>query len=328
MNRAVVLTRRPVGPVTEDHFEIIERPDPEPAPGEVAVRTLVLSCDPYLRGLMGTTFTPGGPITARAVGQVTASRHPRWKVGDLVWGFLSWQEHVVVEGGALYPVDATLGPISRFISVLGMPGLTAWVGMVEVGRPAPGDQVLVSAAAGAVGSLAGQLARLAGAHVVGTVGSPTKAAHVIERLGYHEVIDHRAADDLAAEVATAFPRGIDVYFDNVGGPLLEAVLANLAPFARIASCGMISAYERLDDPGIRGLMGLMRARATMTGFTVGDHVHRIAAYQQRLAAMLDRGEVVYDEDIWDGIDVLPAAFVGMLGGDNTGKRLVRVGEPA
>jgi NADPH-dependent curcumin reductase CurA len=210
-----------------------------------------------------------------------------------------------------------------------MPGLTAWVGMLDLGRPRPGDTVLVSAAAGAVGSIAGQLARLAGARVVGSAGSPGKVAHCVDRLGYDAAFDHRRAGDAAGLTGALrhhCPAGIDVYFDNVGGPLLEAVLGQLNPFARIPVCGMISGYERTDDPGVRGLIAVLAKRATMTGFSIYDHMARFAEWQPRMAELLARGDVVYHEEIWEGIEAVPAAFVGMLAGDNLGKRLVRVGD--
>jgi len=328
MNRGVLLVRRPEGKVTEDCFELRDRPVPDPGPGQVLTRNLVLSCDPYLRGRMDAAFPLGEVVTVRVVARVEASQHARWKVGDLVWGFLGWEEWSVTAGEGLWPVDPALGPISNFVSVLGMPGLTAWVGMVELGHPAPGESVLVSSAAGAVGSLAGQLARLAGARVVGTVGSPDKARHITETLGFHAAIEYRAAADLATAVRQALPGGVDVYFENVGGALLEAVLPNLADHARIPVCGMISGYELLGDPGVKGLVNLLAKRATMTGFSIYDHVYRLAPYQRTMSELLASGRVVYAEDIWEGIDAVPAAFIGMLAGDNIGKRLVRLAPEA
>jgi NADPH-dependent curcumin reductase CurA len=327
----VRLVRRPVGRVTEDCFELVERPVPEPGPGEVVVRNIYLSIDPYLRGRMDSAFGLGEVVPVRAVGEVAASQHPRWRPGDLVWGFGGWERWSVMPAGAeLWPVDPALGPISQFVSVLGMPGRTAWVGMVDLGHPRPGETVVVSAAAGAVGSLAGQLARLAGARVVGSAGSADKVAHCVDRLGYDAAFDHRraAADGprgLADALRQHCPAGIDVYFDNVGGPLLEAVLGQLNPFARIPVCGMISGYERTDDPGLRGLVNVLVKRATMTGFSIYDHMAGFAEWQPGMAALQAAGRIVYHEEIWEGIESVPAAFIGMLAGDNLGKRLVRVG---
>jgi NADPH-dependent curcumin reductase CurA len=325
----VRLVRRPEGRATEDCFELVERPVPQPGPGEVLVRNIYLSIDPYLRGRMDGAFALGEVVPVRVVGEVVASRHPRWHPGDLVWGFLGWERWSIVPAGdELWPVDSGLGPISHFVSVLGMPGRTAWVGMVELGRPGPGDTVVVSAAAGAVGSVAGQLARLAGARVVGSAGTADKVAHCVERLGYHTAFDHRrsasSTGGLAAALQEHCPAGIDVYFDNVGGPLLEAVLPQLNPFARIPVCGMISGYERTDDPGVRGLHNVLAKRATITGFSIYDHMSGFAEWQRRMATLLADGRITYHEEIWEGIESVPAAFLGMLAGDNLGKRLVRV----
>jgi NADPH-dependent curcumin reductase CurA len=204
-----------------------------------------------------------------------------------------------------------------------MPGLTAWVGMVEIGHPAPGDTVVVSSAAGAVGSLAGQLARLAGARVVGIAGGPAKCAHVVDRLGFDACIDHRAGP-LRDALREHCPDRVDVYFENVGGATLSAVLDRLNPFARIPVCGMISQYNE-PAAGVTNLINVLAARATMTGFSIYDHVHKLDAYLPTMADLLRSGKVVYFDDVVDGIDGVVAAFIGMLRGESVGKRLVRVG---
>lgn len=332
-NRQVVLAARPQGAVTEECFALRDAAVAEPAEGQVLVRNLYLSCDPYMRGRMaaGSGYAAGfaldEPIPARVVGQVAVSRHPRFHTGDFVWGFLRWEQFTLVtDPHTLWPVDPALGPVSHAISVLGMPGRTAEVGMLEIGRVREGDTVFVSAASGAVGQVAGQLARAAGARVVGSAGSDAKVAHVVEALGFHDAFNYRR-EPVAAALDRLCPGGIDVYFDNVGGETLDAVLARLRPFARIPVCGMISQYDG-PGAGIRNLPAVVAARATMTGFIIYDHMDDFASFPPRMAERLRRGEVRYYEDIVTGIDNTPAAFVGMMRGENLGKRLVRIAEPA
>ncbi|MCP5028452.1 MAG: NADP-dependent oxidoreductase [Actinomycetia bacterium] len=322
-NTRVLLVERPSGAITASCFRVDEQPMVDPGPGEVLVRNIYLSCDPYLRGRMDEAFPLGEPVTARVVGEVVASNDPAHSRGDIVWGFLGWELYSVIRGAELTTVDPGLGPISHAISVRGMPGLTAWVGILEIGRPRPGETVLVSSATGAVGSVVGQLARQAGARVVGTGGSDEKVAHAVNRLGYDAAFNYKTVSSLGDAIDEYCPGGVDVYFDNVGGDLLEAVLTRMNPAARIPVCGMISRYET-GDPGTRNLIGILGSRATMTGFSIYDHVHKLPEFVPDMAHRLAQGSIVYDEDIVDGIDSLPATFIGMLGGDNIGKRLVRV----
>ena len=331
-NRQVCFARVPEGAVTESCFALRDGPVPDPGPGQVLVRNLYLSCDPYMRGRMagGPGYAAGfeldQPIPARAVAQVAVSHHPDFQAGDFVWDFLRWEEYTLVTNVAtLRHIDPTLGPVSHAISVLGMPGLTAEVGMLEIGRPQPGETVFVSAASGAVGQIAGQLARCAGARVVGSAGSDAKVDHIVRRLGFDAGFNYRTVDSLDAALLEHCPEGIDVYFDNVGGATLDAVLPRLKPFARVPVCGMISQYDGF-GPGVRRLTSMVAARATMTGFIVSDHMHGFDAFVPRMAARLQRGELVYYEDIVDGIDNAPAAFVGMMRGENLGKRLIRVAD--
>lgn len=321
----VLFVKRPKGEVDDSCFEIDTQDVVDPGPGEVLVRNIYLSCDPYLRGRMDGAFELGAPVTARVVGQVAASADPAFGVGDHVWGFLGWEEFSVVRGADLTRVDPALGPLSHAISVRGMPGLTAWVGLVELGRPVAGETVFVSSATGAVGQVVGQLAKRAGANVVGSGGTDAKVSHAVDRLGYDRAFNYRQVESLTATLAELCPSGIDVYFDNVGGDTLAAALANMSYAGRIAVCGMISRYQDTEDPGVQNLVSVLANRLTITGFSIYDHVHKLPAFVPRMGQLLADGEIVYDEDIVDGIDQLPGTFLGMLAGDNIGKRLVRVG---
>ena len=330
MNTRIVLRQRPQGWVDASCFAIERVAEPECGAGDVLLQALYLSTDPYLRGRMnaGPSYAPGfelgRPIVSRVVARVLHSRCAGFAPGDLVWGFLDWAERcVVAQGAGLQRIDPALGRPSHFISVLGMPGLTAWIGAIDIGRPAPGDTVYVSSAAGTVGQLAGQFARRAGARVVGSAGGAAKLAYLLEHCGFDAAFDYRGAD-LDAALHEHCPRGIDLYFDNVGGATLEAALRHANVGARFPVCGMISAYNETQDAGIRGLQALLTKRITMTGFIIYDHVHRLAAYQARIAPWLRSGDLVFREDIVQGIEQAPAALIGMMKGEAIGKRLVQV----
>jgi NADPH-dependent curcumin reductase CurA len=330
MNTRIVMVKRPIGWVDESCFAIEACAEPVLGPEDVLVQAIYLSTDPYLRGRMnaGASYAPGfaigQAIVSRVVARVIASNHGQFRVGDYVWGFLDWAcRSRVPRGEGLHKIDPSLGRISHFVSALGMPGLTAWVGAVEIGRPAPGDTVYVSSAAGAVGQLAGQFARRCGARVVGSAGSEEKVAFVRERCGFDAAFNYHAVD-LDDALRSHCPVGIDLYFDNVGGATLEAALRHANVGARFAACGMISTYNEVDDRGIRGLQAILIKRLTMTGFVIYDHVHRLAAYQARIAPWLRSGELVFHEDIVQGIENAPAALIGMMKGEAIGKRLVQV----
>lgn len=331
MNTRIVLIRRPVGWVDDACFAVEDCPEPELPPEGVLLQSVYLSLDPYLRGRMneGPSYAPGfalgKPIVSRVVARVIGSRNARFQVGDHVWGFLDWAERLVVpRGEGLHPIDPSLGRISHAVSVLGMPGLTAWIGAIEIGRPRAGDTVYVSSAAGAVGQLAGQFARRAGARVIGSVGSAAKQAHLMTRGGFDAVFDYTQTPPDEA-LRSLCPEGIDVYFDNVGGATLEAALRHARVGARFPVCGMISAYNTEGDAGIRGLQQLVSKRIQMTGFIIYDHVHQLPAYLARVAPWLRSGELWFDEDIVPGgLAQAPAALVGLFKGEAIGKRLVQV----
>jgi NADPH-dependent curcumin reductase len=329
--RRVVLIRRPPGEPAETDFGIEEVATPEPAPGQFLARVIYLSLDPYMRGRMreAKSYAPavalGEVMTGGAVGQVVKSNHPHFKVGDIVEDSMGWQEYFVGPGRAARKIDPAHGPISHANSVLGMPGMTAYFGLLEVGQPKPGETVVVSAASGAVGQLVGQIAKIAGCRAVGIAGGARKCAYVKDELGLDACIDYKAETDLTAAVKAACPNGIDVYFDNVGGPVSDAVLANLNFFARVALCGAISQYNTA-EPGPRWMGTFVGKRVTARGFIVWDFNQHYAPALQQMGEWVRSGRIKYKEDIVEaGIEGVPSAFIGLLRGDNFGKLQVKLG---
>ncbi len=330
MNRQVTLAARPEGFPTESDFALVETPVPEPGPGEVVVRVDWLSVDPYMRGRMSEARSYAKPVqlgevmTGRGVGEVVSSGDPRFAPGDTVTGEVGWQEFALVRAGAVRGIDTALAPPATYLHVLGTTGLTAWFGLFDVARPQPGDTVVVSGAAGAVGQLVGQLARIAGCRTVGIAGGPEKVADLTGLYGYDVGIDYKAGDVRPA-LKEACPRGVDVYFDNVGGEITEAVLRRLSVGARVAVCGQISQYN-LTEPELapRSLGFTIVTRCTIQGFLVSDYAHRFGEALPRLAALLAAGRLEHREDVTDGLENAPAAFIGMLRGENRGKTLVKI----
>lgn len=334
-HRRIVLASRPEGMVSLENFRLEEVPVPEPGPGQILVRQIYQSLDPYMRGRMndGPSYAPpvpvGGVMEAGGVGEVVASQHPDWRVGDIVEGRLGWQEYCVPPYERLRKIDPSLAPISTANGVLGMPGMTAYFGFLDVGQPQPGDTVVVSAASGAVGAVVGQIARIMGCRVVGLVGSQAKADYITGELGFHAAINHRE-QDLMTALAKECPLGIDVYFENVGGKVWDAVVEHLALGARVAVCGRISEYN-LAEPELvpRNMRFFIPKRVRMQGFLVFDFASRHAEATARMARWIREGEIKYREDVVEGIENAPAAFLKLFSGENFGKLLVKVGaEPA
>lgn len=329
-NRRVLLARVPRGLPVPDDFGQDTAVAPTPGPGQFLSRTLWLSLDPYLRNVMkghplyGVVLRPGDPMFGETVAQVLESRHPDFSPGDFVVVKNGWQEYALSDGQGVRKVDAQLAPLPSALGVLGMPGLTGYAGLVYLGEPRPGQTVLVSAATGAVGSTVGQLARLMGARAVGIAGTDEKCRYAVDSLGYAACINHRGGD-LRAAIRQACPDGVDVYFDNVGGDLLAAAIANLAPQARIVLCGMIDAYS-MDAPPAHGpfLGPVVGARATIKGLVVYDHMHRMAEMQRVVGQWIREGRFHYREDVTDGLEHAPQAFCRLMRGGNFGKSLVRV----
>jgi NADPH:quinone reductase len=331
VNRQVTLAARPEGFPKDTDFALVESAIPEPGAGEVLVRSHWLSLDPYMRGRMSTARSYakateiGEPMTGQVVGEVVESHDGRFAPGDLAVGQLGWQDYAVARGGALRKLDPALAPPQTALHVLGGTGLTAYFGLFDVGKAKPGDAVVVSAASGAVGQVVGQLAKLAGCGpVVGLAGGPDKVRDLTELYGYDVGIDYKA-DDVSSRLKEACPNGVDVYFDNVGGALSETIFRRLALGSRVVVCGQISQYN-LTEPELapRNLGFLIVFRARLEGFLINDYVQRFPEGLARLGRWLADGRLRYREDVTEGLENAPRAFIGMLRGENRGKTLVKI----
>ena len=329
MNRQVLLKRRPNGMPVPDDFAIVERQLSEPDEGQVLLRGIYLSLDPYMRGRISgqrSYATPteiGDVIEGRVVGQVVRSRHPGFREGDFASGGYGWQTYSVVHGDALTRLDPAQAPLSTALGVLGMPGLTAYVGLKTIGQPKAGETVVVSAASGAVGGVAGQLARRDGCRVVGIAGGADKCRYVTEELGFDGCVDHRR-DDLGM-LEAACPKGIDVYFENVGGNVQRAVYPRLNDFGRMIMCGMIAEYNDIEPRPGPSLVAAVRKRLKIQGFIVSDHAALRPEYLEMAAPLVRSGQLKYREDVVEGIDNAPTAFIGLLQGKNFGKLIIKLG---
>jgi NADPH-dependent curcumin reductase CurA len=328
--RSVVLRRRPHGAPERSDFEITEDPIPTPGAGEVVTRTIWLSIDPYMRGRLRDQQTYakaveiGEVMTGETVGEVIASADPAFAIGTIAVGARGWQTYILSNASQLTKVDRHGPPISTYLGVLGMPGTTAYTGVTDILRPKAGETVVISAASGAVGSVAGQLAKRAGARVVGVAGGAEKCLHVQDTLLFDDCVDHRALD-LRAELAAACPHGIDGYFENVGGAVQAAVFDLLNPYARVAMCGMVSQYNQDPFPPGPNLGFVVGKKVLIQGFIVSDKPERFAEWRKLAASWVQDGSLKYREDEVDGLENAPDALGGILGGRNFGKLLVRVG---
>ena len=337
INRRIVLAAHPRGVPVPADFRLEHSPAPSPAEGQVLLRTLFLSLDPYMRNLMdevGPGYAApvplGEPMVGATIGRVVASRHPEFREGALVLGNAGWQDYALSDGSGLVPVDG-IDPPSLALGGLGMPGFTAHVGLLDIGQPRPGETVVVAAATGAVGSMVGQIARIKGARVVGIAGGADKCRHAVEELGFDACLDHREAG-LAERLAAACPGGIDVYFENVGGAVFDAVLPLLNLDARVPVCGVIAHYNDQALPAGPDRLpllqaALLRKRIRMQGFIILDHYGaRFDAFRRDMDQWLRAGQVRLREDRVDGLENAPDAFIGLLQGRNFGKLVVRVAD--
>lgn len=332
--RQVHLVSRPDGWPQPSDFALVKVDVPEPGEGQVLVRNQFLSVDPYMRPKMNDvrSYTPpyelSAPMDGGAVGEVIASASPERAVGDVVVHQAGWREYAVLDAARTRTVDVSLAPASAYLGVLGLTGFTAWVGMVDIAAQQAGETVFVSGAAGAVGSVAGQIAKLRGAaRVVGSAGSAAKVARLHE-IGFDAAFDYHDGP-VRRRLAEAAPDGIDVYFDNVGGEHLEAAIAAMKPFGRVAMCGSISSYNATEPPpGPRNIALAVGKQLTLRGFIIGSHRHRHDEFVAQVGGWLREGALRYEETVVDGIENMVEAFLGMLRGDNTGKMLVRCHPPA
>ncbi|WP_354625143.1 NADP-dependent oxidoreductase [Psychromonas sp. MME2] len=335
-NRQILLSSRPVGAPKSDNFKFVESEKPQISTGKVLLRTVYLSLDPYMRGRMSDakSYAPPVEIGAAMVGgtvcRVEQSLNSDFAVGDWVVSFSGWQDYSVSDGVNLLKLDASLTHHSYALGILGMPGLTAYMGLLDIGQPKAGETVVVAAATGAVGSLVGQIAKLNGCKVVGIAGGKEKCDYAVQALGFDYCLDHKSAN-LAEQLAEACCDGIDVYFENVGGKVFDAVLPLLNSKARIPLCGLISQYNATELPTgldrLSMLMGtLLVKRIKMQGFIVfDDYGHRYNEFSEAMVAWLSAGKIKYKEQLVDGLENAPTAFMGLLQGENFGKLIVRVG---
>lgn len=335
INRQLVLASRPTGEPTPDNFRLQSSPVPALDEGQVLVRHHFLSLDPYMRGRMNDSKSYAAPQPLDAVmiggtaGEIIASRHAKFAEGQFVIGLGGWQEYSVVHGddpGALRVVDTTHVPLSAYLGPVGMPGVTAWVGLHDIIAPKAGDTVLVSSASGAVGSVVGQLAKAHGCRAVGIAGGPMKCGYVVEELGYDACVDYKAHDDLrslARAIRAACPDGVDGTFENVGGRVMDAALMAMNPFGRIALCGMISGYNTAPPPMTQAVR-LLASRLTLTGFIITERLDRWPPALADLSAMVAAGTLAYRESITEGLETAPEAFIGLLRGAYLGKQLVKL----
>ena len=328
-NKQVLLASRPQGWVIPDNFHIVESPIAKPDAGEVLVKNEWLSLDPYMRGRMNDvkSYAPcaqlGEVMVGQTVGEVIESRDPRFKPGDKVLTQLGWQLYGVAKASELAPIDATRAPTSYYLGILGMPGITAWFGLSEIGRPNAGETVVVSAASGAVGSVVGQLARIGRCRVVGIAGGPAKCDYVVKELGFEACIDYKAGN-LLQDLRRACPKGVDVHFENVGGEILDTLLRLMNPFSRIIVCGLIAEYNATEPYAYTMLRSVLVNRIRMQGMIVFDWKDRYGEAIEGLAGYLADGKLKYRESVVEGIENAPEGFIALLKGANFGKQLVRL----
>jgi NADPH-dependent curcumin reductase CurA len=330
--REIRLAGRPDGWPTTDNFELAEVGVAEPGPGQILVRNRFMSVDPYMRGRMNDTksyvppFEVGAPLDGGAIGEVVASTDDAFPVGATVLHGLGWRDYALLDAGRARIVDPAAAPtLSAYLGVLGMPGLTAYVGLLDIAQFREGDTVFVSGAAGAVGSVVGQIAKLRGAErVIGSAGSAAKVAHLVDDLGFDAAFDYHDGT-VRQQLRAAAPDGVDVYFDNVGGDHLEAAIDSLTKFGRVAMCGAIAQYNDTEPPAApRNLAAMIGKELSLRGFIVGNHGKRMPDFVAEVGGWLREGRLVFRETVVDGLDKAPEAFLGVLRGENTGKMVVRV----
>lgn len=327
-NKQMLLASRPTGWVEEANFKLVETPIPEIADGQVLVRNHFLSLDPYMRGRMNDTKSYAAPVNLGDVmiggtaGEVVQSKHPNYKAGDKVVGMLGWQHYGVSDGTMLMKVDDRHIPLSAYLGTVGMPGVTAWYGLMEICQPKAGETVVVTAASGAVGSVVGQLAKMHGCRAVGIAGGAEKCRYVVDALGFDACVDYKAGN-LWKDIREATPKGIDCLFENVGGEIFDTLLGRMNAFSRIALCGLIAQYNTEPYP-MKNIGSVLINRIRIQGFIVSEHMDRWPQALKELGQGVATGKIKYRETVAEGLENAPQAFIGLLKGANLGKQLVKL----
>lgn len=331
ISQEIQLKNRPVGIPTESDFEVVEVAVRQPIGGEVLIQNVFISVDPYMRGRMNDSksyvppFQIGETIPGGSIGKVVLSKSENFQIGEYVLNFSGWREYFVSNGDGLTKVDPSIAPIQSFLGALGMPGMTAYVGLLNIGQPKENETVYVSAATGAVGSIVCQIAKVKGCHVVGSAGSDKKVDWLLKTIGIDAAFNYKKAENLTATLQKLCPNGVDIYFENVGGEHLEAVLSNMNPFGRIPVCGMISQYNQTKpQPGPNNLGLVIGKRLLLQGFIVSDHYDQLPQFQADMAGWIKDDKITWEETIIEGIENTPKAFIGLFTGENLGKMLVKV----
>lgn len=331
MNKVILLDKRPVGKPTLSDFKFIEEEMPVIKDGEILLKTLFVSVDPYLRGRMSEAksyvppFQLNQPIQSALIAEVVETKNDHFQKGDFVTGGLDWKQFQASSGAGLTKVDDKAASLSAYLGVLGMTGLTAYLGLNNIGHPKAGETLVVSGAAGAVGSIVGQIGKILGCKVIGIAGTDEKAAVLKSKFGFDEVINYKTTKDIYAAIKNAAPDGVDIYFDNVGGEISDAVLANINKFGRVAVCGAISLYNSTEIPmGPRVQPILVKNSVLMQGFIISNFADQFPVAMQKLAGWLQEGKITYTETIVNGFDQIPQAFIDLFEGKNEGKMIVKI----
>jgi hypothetical protein len=333
VSREIRLKNRPTGLPTENDFELAEVTLPQLGERQVLVQNTYMSVDPYMRGRMydRKSYVPpfqlNQPLEGGCVGRVAESKNEQFQIGDFVLGMLGWREYFISDGKGLIKIDPKVAPVQAYLGTLGMPGLTAYYGLLEIGKPKEGETVFVSAAAGAVGSIVCQIAKLKGCYVVGSAGSDEKVAWLLEAAGVDAAFNYKKVGDIITEVGRLCPKGIDVYYENVGGVHLEAALEHMKKFGRIVMCGMIARYNDTEPvPGPSKLAYIIGKQLTLQGFIVSDHFDKLAQFYADMGKWIAEGKIKWKETIVEGLENAPRAFIGLFKGENFGKMIVKVGD--
>jgi NADPH-dependent curcumin reductase CurA len=328
-NRIITLKNKPVGLPALTDFELVEEEFPVTGEGEVLLKSTYISVDPYLRGKMagthGASFEVGKPLASKVIAEIVESKHSGFKPGQFVSNYLQWKEYQVSDGSGLSMLDDKAAPLSTYLGVLGITGLSAYFALLDIGKPKKGETMVVSGAAGAVGTIVGQIGKIMGCRVVGIAGSDDKTALLKSKFGFDEAINYKTTTDMKAAIAAVCPGGVDIYFDNVGGPVSDAVFPNLNAYGRVPVCGAISNYNDTETPAGPSLLPLVVYKfLTIQGFLIADFSPRFAAGIAQLARWLKEGKLTYSETIVKGFDKLPEAFLGLFEGKNEGKMIVKI----